>query len=602
MGPMRSKRLTPQLGLREEANLFLPLAAVVLIGVSLTTLLLFRSGVEQLAREHREDSLERASAAVTIMAGRQTEPALRRAADGARGAAVIDGDGIGLIQVGELPLQNLLVPASGQPLDEPLAVGPDGKTGGAIVVFAPLDASSTLRLDYPANTLYRQRVLVRRLALIVLAADATLLVIFLLYLRRRLVRPMDQLLESARAIQKNAKGGALGDAGDELRFLLETFEDAVRALNDEAARVEELELETLQRTLSSSLESGLLVLDDEGRLLDVNEAGRAVLGLDDSNVSPGADLRQVFSQTPALEERLRQALTSGEGLTREECVVETDRGQRTLGMTLTALRRDDESIRGWLVLFADLTDVLEENRRERLSESLERIAELSAGLAHELRNGIASLSGYLTLLEQRRNDDDITGTLVEMRSETDQLLRVLEDFLSFARPGSARMTAVDLLRVVHRAAADPVLHEARLRIRSDESKLPTLQGDSLLLERALRNLLHNAHRAHLAGARPDEPIEVSIAVIGSQMSVKISDRGLGVPVELRDRLFVPFATTSANGVGLGLALSHRIAELHGATLELADREGGGTIATLTFAVRSEAAVASATDRNQRDAT
>ncbi len=581
-------RLMPQLGLREEANLFLPLAAIVLVGVSLITLLLFRSGVEQLATELREDSLARATAVVTAMAGRESETALRRAAANARGAAIIDADGIAGIQIGELPLQNLLTPAEGRSLTQPLAVGPNSTTGAAVVVFAPLDSSNTLRLDYPATTLHSQRILVRRLALIVLVADATLLAIFVLYLRRRLVRPMDRLLESARAMQTSP---ASTSPGDEVRFLLETFEDAVRSLNEEAARDEQLELETLQRTLSSSLESGLLVLDETGRLLDVNDVGRAVLGLGDQALEPGVELGRLFSRAPALHERLSDALATGEGLQREECVVETAHGQRTLGMTLTALRREDSSIRGWLVLFADLTDVLEETRRERLSESLERIAELSAGLAHELRNGIASLSGYLTLLEQRRDDEDISGTLVEMRSETDQLLRVLEDFLSFARPGSARMTDVDLLRVVHRAAADPVLHDASLRIRSEAPSLPGLEGDALLLERALRNLLHNAHRAHAAGDRADEPIEVSLNAEGGRVLVRISDRGSGIPEELRDRLFVPFATTSANGVGLGLALSHRIAELHGAALELGDREGGGTTATLSFPV------ASATDRN-----
>ena len=465
-------RLVPKLGLREEANLFLPLAAAVLIGVSLITLLLFRSGIEQLAEELREDSLRRASDAVATVSASRSETSLRRAAAGARGAAILDGDGIAEIQIGELPLQNLLAPASGSSLSTPLAVGPDRSTGAAVIVFAPLDGSRTLRLDYAAPTLSRQRLLVRRLAFIVLLADAALLVIFLLYLRRRLVRPMDQLLESARAMQV---GAHTTTPRDEVHFLLETFERAVQSLNEEAARDEQRELEALQRTLSSSLESGLLVLDAEGRLLDVNHAGKSVLGLSDADIEPGVDLQQVFARAPALHERLSHALSSGEGLKREEWVVETERGQRTLGMTLTALRRDDGSIRGWLVLFADLTDVLEETRKERLSESLQRLAELSAGLAHELRNGIASLSGYLTLLEQPRDqsESDISGTLVEMRSETDQLLRVLEDFLSFARPGSVRMAEVDLLRVVHRAAADPVLHAASLRIRASEEPLPS---------------------------------------------------------------------------------------------------------------------------------
>lgn len=256
---------------------------------------------------------------------------------------------------------------------------------------------------------------------------------------------------------------------------------------------------------------------------------------------------------------------------------------RKLGLTVHPLRRDDGSVRGWLVLFADLTEVQRRAGESRLAESLAQLGEMAGGVAHELRNSLATLRGYLTLIERRPDEESIADYLSEIRHEADHLERVLEDFLAFARPGTARFQELSLTQLARRTAADPALSGVEVRVSAAADTDVRLRGDSQLLERALRNLLHNAAQAEQeAGGRG--PIELSIDRLEGDDGVElaVADRGPGLAPEMRERLFHPFATGRRGGVGLGLALAHRIVTLHGGRIRLDDREGGGTRAVLTF--------------------
>jgi signal transduction histidine kinase len=265
--------------------------------------------------------------------------------------------------------------------------------------------------------------------------------------------------------------------------------------------------------------------------------------------------------------------------------------------------------RGYLVLFVDLTEARRRSEQAHLAESLRQIGELAAGVAHELRNSLATLKGYLTLVERAGHGGGAVAEYVaEIRREADHLQRVLEDFLSFARPGTARLEEVDLYQVLARAAADPVLAGVPVRLAPRPPGALRLSGDPQLLERAFRNLLHNAAEATRAaapggvlaepdrspepgsvpGSRPPagashEPaVEVAAAAGPEGLEVTVADRGAGVPEALRERLFQPFASGRPGGAGLGLALARRILVLHGGGLALEDRPGGGTVARVTL--------------------
>lgn len=565
-----------RLGLRREGLILLPASLVLLLVVSTVTLFAYRNGLQLLADSRREEAARAVRTAATRLApaGSIGDGELRQAAPDALGVAVLDADGRPLVVVGEMPAADLLAPLAGAGASPAVGLGPDAEVlPGRVAGFAllPGGGGRLLRLDLPAGVLAAQLRTLEVLLWVVLGGNGAVLLLVLGFLGR-LLSPYEKLL--ARARQLGSDGGG---EEDEVAFLLSTFERAVAALTREQERrggeeVEE-DIQVLERTLAGSLESGLLLLDREGHPLSLNPVGAGLLELEPPPA--GASLSSFLLGHGELVAVLEEAVEARHGVQRREVAS----GDRTLGLTVHPLRRDDGEVRGYLVLFADLTEVQRRERERRLAEGLARLGEMAAGVAHELRNSLATLSGYLTLIERRPEEGSVTDYLGEIRRETDHLGRVLEDFLAFARPGTARTEEVDLAALVRRVAGDPALAGAPVIVRAGaDARLP---GDPQLLERLLRNLLRNAVEAE-GRAGVSGSVEVTLHRGPEGLEVTVEDRGPGLPPEVRDRLFHPFVTGRPGGVGLGLAVSHRIATLHGGNLTLEDRPGGGTRARLLF--------------------
>jgi nitrogen fixation/metabolism regulation signal transduction histidine kinase len=585
-GPPRRFRL----GLRHEVQILLPVSLLLLVVLSTFTLFSYRSAVARLGEERRGE----AAALARVAAERGAAPgrrgggggALRASLDAApraRGMAWVGAGGEVRAARGEMPSGDLLLPLAGRRPAEPSGVGPDGPgLSQTVAGFAPfLDGAgqpSYLRIDLPAEGLSQQQAALRILVPSVLLLDTAVLLLVLLSLRQ-LLTPYETLLARAREMGETGEIRSPREGEDEVGFLLETFDFALAELKARGASRNEEEIEALERTLSASLESGLLLLDRAGRSLAVNAVGARLLGVEVP--PPGTPLEQLLAGHPRLLGMLAEAVAEGRSLKREEHAIEADGAVRTLGLTAHPLRRGDGSVRGYLVLFADLTEVLRKDQESRLAESLSSLGELAGGVAHELRNGLATVRGYLTLIERRPDEEPVADYLGEIRRETDHLGRVVEDFLSFARPGTARLAAVSLAAVAVRAAADPALAGFPVTVAAEPGAGEGIAGDEELLLRAIRNLLHNAAEAERQAGRRG-PIELRIETRGGGTALSIADRGPGLPPEIRRNLFVPFTTGRAGGVGLGLALARRIVVLHGGRLSLDDRTDGGTLAVLFF--------------------
>ncbi|HSF41500.1 MAG TPA: ATP-binding protein, partial [Thermoanaerobaculia bacterium] len=541
-----------RLGLRREVLILLPVALLLLVVLSTFTLFSFRSALELLAEERQRDAAQLARAVASRLASGsgafpRSARELQEMAPGALGAALADASGARLDAVGEMPLASLLAPAAGLSLEQPLGVGPDERLPDVVAGFAPLGIRAErryVRIDLPAGGLASQRRSLAVLTVFVLTINGALVLLVLLFLRH-LLAPWETLIARARAM------GVAGDE-DEVQFLLATFERALTELAGREGRRAEDDIAALERTLSASLQSGLLLLDREGAVLALNAVGSALL--DAELPEPGRPLSAVLAGQPELLEVLSGAIAEGSSPQRQECTVRSGPETLTVGLTVHPLRRDDGGVRGHLILFADLTEVLRRAEESRLEESLARLGEMAGGVAHELRNSLATLRGYLTLIERRPDEDSIADFLSEIRHEADHLERVLQDFLSFARPGTARLQDLSLARLLARAAADPALSGVEVRVRAGADAV--LKGDPQLLERAVRNLLHNAAEAEREAGRAG-PVEVSIEPQADGVEVAIEDRGPGLVPEVRARLFHPFATGRRGGVGLGLSLAHR---------------------------------------------
>lgn len=570
------RRRWPRLGLRREVLLLVPLAMLALVLLSAFSLIAYRNGIESLRQDRQGEAqqlawqlAQRLSDATTL-----SMASLRSAAPQARRMAVVDTNGRTVASLGQFEGTDVLAPLADRP-PGPTAVGPDATVPDAVAGFAPFRRGGrdlTLRVDLPADDLARQLGGLRILTWVALPLNLAVVGLVFLFLRY-LLRPFETLLEQARRVES-----AEPEGDDEVAFLVGTFERAVTALAGRQTPVE-AEIETLQRALAPSLESGLLLLDREAGVLALNPVGCELLEVEEPEV--GTPAEQALARHPELVEIARSAAASGEGAARQEAEVRTSEGRRTLGLTAHALRRDDGAVRGFLILFVDLTEVRRQAAEERLAEGLAQLGELAAGVAHELRNGLATLRGYLTLVERRPEDGTLADYLDEMRRESDHLVRVVEDFLTFARPESARVETVDLAALARRAAADPALGESAVRVETAIAGPALIRGDAELLERALKNLLHNAVQAERE-AREAVAIVCRVERRELELAILVEDRGHGLPPKVRERLFQPFVTSRPDGVGLGLSLAHRIVGLHGGSLRLEDRETGGTRAVMSF--------------------
>jgi signal transduction histidine kinase len=215
--------------------------------------------------------------------------------------------------------------------------------------------------------------------------------------------------------------------------------------------------------------------------------------------------------------------------------------------------------------------------RLRQQAALTNLGQLTAVVAHEVRNPLAGLRGTLQVLASRRPDDlrerDVINTMI---ARIDALNAKLTDLLVYARPIDPTLQRVDVGALVHDAVAS-----ARAASRSGSGPVE-VSGDSVavradpdMLRPALLNLLLNACQA--GGERP---VTVDISRERHTCSVRILDRGPGIPTHVRAHLFEPFCTTKPEGTGLGLSVVKRLIEMQNGTVRVADREGGGTVAEL----------------------
>ncbi|MEM6792460.1 MAG: ATP-binding protein [Acidobacteriota bacterium] len=447
--------------------------------------------------------------------------------------------------------------------------------------FMRQGATYRARVHLLAPTLVARTRSLRILTPLVVTVNLCILLLLLIYMRRWL-RPLDLLIDRAREL------GQAPDSKDEVAFLMRTFERALQEMAGAESGGEGLK--ALEGALIRSMQSGVLLSDREGQVLALNEKGAEILEVDNDLGSPGAPLEEVLGRHPSLAELLRRAFGGEAEVQRQECSIDLPTGARELGLTAHPLRRDDGEAQGWLVMFADLTDVKRRLADERLSDNLRQIGELTAGVAHEMRNGLATLKGYLALIDRSEDRQSIDGYIREIQQETEHLHRVVEDFLGFARPGSMRTENVDLVALVQKVAADPARDDASVEVVVDprlEGQGRWVRGDPVLLAKALGNLVSNAWQAH-TGAGVSKPVILSLTdastdsgIGGSDaLEIRVEDRGAGIPREVRERLFEAFVSGRSDGVGLGLPLARRIILLHGGSIRLDPREGGGTSASV----------------------
>ncbi|MGQ0736277.1 MAG: two-component system sensor histidine kinase NtrB [Acidobacteriota bacterium] len=354
------------------------------------------------------------------------------------------------------------------------------------------------------------------------------------------------------------------------------------ALGDAIARLKAQErataarathLEQLSSQIVTSLTSGLIVVDDLGRVQIVNPAGRRILHGDDGTVSDD----RILDRADGLRKVIDESTRTHDPILRRTVTLDRESGPRHLGVTVCPLSSDGDRT-GTICLFTDLTAVLALEDQLRLKEALARLGELTAGLAHEFRNGLATIHGYARLLDPSALPDPQRPYIEGIRAETRALGEVVTNFLNFARPVPLVLSPLDLGGLVRRAAAD--VPDAQVEITGDCGHV---EADDVLLRQAVSNLFRNSLEACAdAGTPARVHVHGHLDPASDLVTLTVRDNGPGIRPEALAHLFQPFFTMRPGGTGLGLAIVQKVIVSHNGRVTAANYSSGGAIFTITL--------------------
>jgi two-component system, NtrC family, sensor histidine kinase PilS len=369
--------------------------------------------------------------------------------------------------------------------------------------------------------------------------------------------------------------GLLGDRVRRAGMALGAVESELRRL-----RVDTSEILT-------SIDTGVLTVDGDERLVYMNPAAEVILGMDARQWHEAPVVDAIAEVSPGLADHLRRAVREGTAQSRHKALAQRDGARVILGIGMT-VRDEEGGRRSVTAIFQDITDPERIDALNRRNERLEAVAELSAAMAHEIKNPLSSIRSAVEQFQRPSLAESDRDLLIRMVvRESDRLSRLLSDFIDFSRVRLGHLKPVELRRLVRECAnvvrRHPDAEDRKVTVdvispAGDEVWIP---GDEDLLHRAVFNLVLNGVQFSPKGGTVKVEVEdLRTGIEGKAVGVdhpvrlRIRDQGPGISPEDAERIFDPFYTTRDGGSGLGLAVVHRAVEAHKGRI-LADSPGGG---------------------------
>ena len=358
-------------------------------------------------------------------------------------------------------------------------------------------------------------------------------------------------------------------------------------------------IQSLYANVIASMSSGLVTADSRQRVTFLNQAGSDILGILPARAI-GRLLSDLGLDLPSDWAEIRHRTRGREGY-RAEVEIGRDESRRVLGYSVRALK-DQGGEEGALIVFQDLTEVKKLERQARFNEQLAAVGELAAGIAHEIRNPLASISGSVQVLSNELSVGSAERRLMEIIvSESNRLSKILEEFLRFVRPQERRVAsfdvAVNIKEVLELFRLSDEISDAH---HIEDDVFPSsseLSGDRDQIRQIIYNVAKNAVRAMPDGGS----LTVEGREDGAWYSIKFRDTGRGMSEEEIARLFTPFSTAFDGGTGLGMAIVRRIVEDHGGAIDVESKPGEGTTVTILLPRKTTAQPALGPAAHSREA-
>ncbi|MFW5694837.1 MAG: two-component system sensor histidine kinase NtrB [Alkalispirochaeta sp.] len=369
----------------------------------------------------------------------------------------------------------------------------------------------------------------------------------------------------------------------------------VRRALEKISKLDSEQLEQLLQTVAAenerlavvldSMNDGVLVTDEQHRLILVNKAAERLIPLASGRIIGDRPLWDVIAD-PDISQFVHTALENDESVTDREFALDHGGTTRILSCSLIPLVQAGH-IRGNILQLVDISEKRGREARLRRAESLASLTTLAAGVAHEIKNPLGSIGIHNQLIQKLVSQLDpadserINSYLTVIDEEIERLNRIVVDFLFAVRPMDTKLEDGDLNGLISDLLGfvQYELEQANIEVVRDlDEELPQLKLDPKYFKQAMMNLVKNAISAMPEGGM----LRVSTQKRGDQVLLRISDNGVGMSPEVRDKIFEPYFTTKDFGSGIGLTLVYKVVKEHMGDISVISKEGHGTTFTITL--------------------
>ncbi len=344
-------------------------------------------------------------------------------------------------------------------------------------------------------------------------------------------------------------------------YLSSRLEKTERKLEEKDIDIKDLEF--FNQEVIESLPSGLFTTDTKGRILIFNKSAERITGVDRKSIFG----KKIDDVLPSFSFPFQEG--------RRDEIIETESGKKIIGLTISPFKGLAGEIKGFIVVFQDLTKIKQLEAEIQRKEQLAAIGELSSSIAHEIRNPLASLKGSIQMLKEGAFPESQREKLMEIAlKEMDRLNRIVTDFLTYSRPTPLATDTVNICALLDTTIEllKHVASENRIFIKKQYNNDIEIIGDSGKLQQVFLNLGLNAIEAMPDGGE----LTVTVFDKDDKIEIDFKDTGTGIDEKNRKKIFYPFFTTKEQGTGLGLAISYRIIEEHRGNIDLDTVPGSGT--------------------------
>lgn len=410
-----------------------------------------------------------------------------------------------------------------------------------------------------------------------------LLSIFILLLVYLITRSI--LVKHRKALITRNEAGQTEKKND-LGFVVDTFHDLVRELKDKEQELQRLRsiaedradsIESYNENILRSVASGVITFDREGKIMTFNPAAEIILSKR-SDDAIGNICEDVFGKDNPITMIQMESLERGEGIARMETTVEKSYGEKIwLGLNTSLLKDNNGRLIGLILVFSDLTEIKHLQAQMELKERFALLGEMSAGIAHELRNPMGAIAGFSKLLSKKLDNGDERKPIADaIEKEIDGMNRVINELLNFTKPTDLNLSKVELKPLIEDSLSSIQLNSVKYNLIS--GKIPAIDADDVLLKQVFINLFQNAIDAMPEGGELKIVLNIKpqTETQRQEAEIEISDTGTGIPEDKLKKIFHPFFTTKKNGTGLGLSLVQKIILYHGGKVEVESKKGKGT--------------------------